>query len=609
MLVNCSKVDQLTILGANPKMFSFDNGGGSHTFEVICETDWIIERSNLSEWLTVTPSSSAGDTTVEITATENTTTEALSVTLSIVAEGAKTVEIKVTQHGRRLDIIYFEDENFKNELLNVETDHVPTKIDANDDGEISFEEAEKVKTINVLGRQIVNISEIKYFTELTRLRCDFNEIRELDVSNNTKLLILICDANKLESIDISALTELDWLQCSNNFLTKLDVSNNPKLTGIQFFNNSIDAISVVNNPILELLRFANNSIVEVDLTKSKKITNIDFSGNEINVLDISKNIDLESVSINRNKITEFTVSHLSKLTYLDVSQNKIKSLDITKNSVITKLLCGVQTNNNDEKVAIELKLTKEQYDKETIFDAKDINNANVECEIQGGTPPPTDNVIVFADEKFKIALLNNTLGHSPAVIDTNGDGDITTSEAAIVTKLMLSSSDLTNLSGITNFTSLAYIDFSSNHVSNVDLSKNILLETLIANDSHLLAINIDENVLLKDVRLNDNLYFNINISKNIEIKNFEANGNDLTMLDVSKNTELITLDCSQNMISTLNITSNRKLTSVICGNHIRFVPPRPQSVTIDLTMTQAQNDAGIFDSALRNNDNVNLIIQ
>ena len=74
--------------------------------------------------------------------------------------------------------------------------------------------------------------------------CYDNQFMELDVSNNTALVVLNCSNNKLLTLDVSSNTRLSWLFCSNNQLTALDVSKNSLLQRLYCYNNKIKGASM-----------------------------------------------------------------------------------------------------------------------------------------------------------------------------------------------------------------------------------------------------------------------------------------------------------------------------------------------------------------------------
>jgi hypothetical protein len=101
------------------------------------------------------------------------------------------------------------------------------------------------------------------------LECVFNQITNLDVTNNTNLKWLICFANNLTVLDVSHNTGLNELWCGcngigcveGNHLTDLDVTNNVSLKRLDCSNNQLIHLDVSNNTVLEHLGISNMPIL------------------------------------------------------------------------------------------------------------------------------------------------------------------------------------------------------------------------------------------------------------------------------------------------------------------------------------------------------------
>ncbi|PXY47103.1 hypothetical protein DMB68_08140 [Flavobacterium hydrophilum] len=74
--------------------------------------------------------------------------------------------------------IDFKDSNFKNALFENKI-----KIDLNNDGIIQVDEAEKVTDLNLMKKNISDITEIKYFKNLKTLSLTNNNLKILKVEN------------------------------------------------------------------------------------------------------------------------------------------------------------------------------------------------------------------------------------------------------------------------------------------------------------------------------------------------------------------------------------------------------------------------------------------
>ena len=82
------------------------------------------------------------------------------------------------------------------------------KFDTNGDEILAPAERYAVKEINVASKNISNLFGIQFFPNLKKLVCYNNQLTELDVSKNTKLMELSCYNNQLTSLDVSKNTKL-----------------------------------------------------------------------------------------------------------------------------------------------------------------------------------------------------------------------------------------------------------------------------------------------------------------------------------------------------------------------------------------------------------------
>lgn len=123
--------------------------------------------------------------------------------------------------------------------------------DANHNGKLSVAEAADVKTLDMYRKKdetkITSLAGIEYFTGLTKLNFDGNEVSEADLSKNTALVILYCADNKFASLDLSKNEELSELICNGNALTTLDVSANTALTFLHCGDNALTSFDISKN--------------------------------------------------------------------------------------------------------------------------------------------------------------------------------------------------------------------------------------------------------------------------------------------------------------------------------------------------------------------------
>ncbi|MCX4334593.1 MAG: leucine-rich repeat domain-containing protein [Bacteroidales bacterium] len=188
------------------------------------------------------------------------------------------------------DIIEFKDPNFLKVLLNVqeieiydeETDDwvlYMMDVDANKDGKISVNEAQKVKGLILIDYEtgesfnIKEMPEIKYFTALTHLYCGGNQLTTLDVSGCTALTHLYCDDNQLTTLDLSKNIALTGLYCDGNQLTTLDVSGCTALTHLYCDDNQLTTLDLSKNIALTGLYCSDNQLTKVILSANHSLNN------------------------------------------------------------------------------------------------------------------------------------------------------------------------------------------------------------------------------------------------------------------------------------------------------------------------------------------------
>ena len=132
------------------------------------------------------------------------------------------------------------------------------KIDINNNGEIEVNEALAVCQLNLIAANINDLTGIEAFTNLKFLRCDFNNLTTINVSQLLHLKGLNVRQNHLSSIDVSNLTNLKNFDCNNNQVTSLNFANNPMLEKVFCINNQLSSLDFSNNPLFNELDCMNN---------------------------------------------------------------------------------------------------------------------------------------------------------------------------------------------------------------------------------------------------------------------------------------------------------------------------------------------------------------
>ena len=133
---------------------------------------------------------------------------------------------------------------------------------------------------------IFDLTGIEDFTALIDLRCSYNQLSSLDLSQNTALTYLNCRNNLLTSFNVSASTALDQLHCQDNQLTSLDVSQNIALTVLICGNNQLTSLDVSQNTALNSLQCQNNDLTNLDVSNNTALALLYCHYNQLTSLDV-----------------------------------------------------------------------------------------------------------------------------------------------------------------------------------------------------------------------------------------------------------------------------------------------------------------------------------
>lgn len=204
------------------------------------------------------------------------------------------------------------------------------------DGVLTEREIMNITEMDVYDMEISSLQGIEYFTALTELDCDDNQLTTLDISKNTALVKLYCSMNHLTSLDITNNVALVYLDCYRNELTSLDVSKNTALESLDCEENKITALDISMCTELESLTCGYNELTQLDVSNNPNLKDLECEDNQISLLDISNNPNLRLVFCDGNQISSLDVSKNTELHYLSISRNKISGQNM--DNLISSLL-------------------------------------------------------------------------------------------------------------------------------------------------------------------------------------------------------------------------------------------------------------------------------
>jgi len=375
-----------------------------------------------------------------------------------------------------------------------------------------------IDTVTYLGVSVLNISDltgIEDFTNLTYLGCNDNQLTSLDISQNTALTELKCHGNQLTSLDVSQNTALTELKCHGNQLTSLDISNNIALTYLGCNNNQLTTLDVNNNTALSQLFCYSNQISNLDVSNNTSLTRFYCYDNQLTSLDVRN-------GNNQNFINFY--------------------------SAINPSLSCINVDNAAWSTIWWTSIDPQHY-------------FSTNC-IALQTFVPDDN--------FEAYLESNGMGNGIA-----NDDSVTTASIDTVTDLYVASLNITDLTGIEDFTALTSLECDDNQITSLDVSYNTALNSFGCSYNQLTILDVSQNTALNSFGFSNNQLTSLDVSNNHNLVYLYCSGNQLTSIDITSNIALVDLRLDYNQLTSLDLSSNINLT------HLDFF--ESQLTSIDLS--------------------------
>ena len=126
--------------------------------------------------------------------------------------------------------------------------------------------------------------------------------------------------------------------------------------------------------------------------------------------------------------------------------------------------------------------------------------------------------------------------------DTDGDNNLSRSEAAAVTSISVPDKEITTLEGIEYFTNLEDLECSKNTLGRLDLSSNSKLKALLCENCGLTELKVNGCKWLEVLDCSGNQLSTLDLSKNIVLQMLNVSyNNGLSALDLNRCPDLKTL--------------------------------------------------------------------
>jgi hypothetical protein len=243
-------------------------------------------------------------------------------------------------------IVTIPDANFKAKLLAADVTNtiastatnatIPdtfNKIDANNDGEIQQSEAAAVTLLDVSNSNIADLTGIEEFVNLRKLKCNGNQLTNLNIDLSNILVWLDCQDNNITSLNITDKIYLQLLFCNNNQLSNLTLSNLPSLANLYCDNNQLTSLNWNGLTALVLFGCSNNQLSNINFSGLNSIQSVNCLNNvPLTTIDLAGHTSLTTVFIGSNDILNPSINFNT----VDLSGTSIINPTIS-NSIINTL--------------------------------------------------------------------------------------------------------------------------------------------------------------------------------------------------------------------------------------------------------------------------------
>ena len=390
----------------------------------------------------------------------------------------------------------FPDERFRNWVL---------AQDYGQDGVLTEAEIAGVTEIRIYWyNNIVDLKGIEYFTELTRLFCEGNQLTSLDVSQNTALTELRCGGNQLTSLDVSKNTALTGLNCSGNQINETEMgklveslpANNGKLY-VKNLNSSNEQ-NVITTTQVAAAKAKGWTVYAFDSSVGDYGDYVEYDG------------DAAGIPINSTTFPD------------ENFRNWVLAQDYGQDGVLTDAeIAGV-----------------------TVIGVFGYNIADLK-----GIEYFTALTGLFCGGN-QLTSLNVSQNAALAHLDCNYNllTSLDVSKNTALTELECYSNQLTSLD-VSKNTALTGLYCYNNQLTSFDVSKNTALTRLHCFNNQLTSLDVSKNTALTQLSCDSNQLTSLDLSQNTALGELWCDDNQLTSLDVSKNTALTYLACSNNQIN------------------------------------------------------------
>ena len=309
------------------------------------------------------------------------------------------------------DIIPIEDENLKSLLLKTVINISPREmLDANEDGEISVNEIERLVGITFKDVLPSDFSALTYATSLRTLTIDGTIKSLVPLANYPNkeriqtMWIQVLGAGTKEDIDLTGIggfTNLSNLTImARNIINMSELAKLQNLTSAILNNNSIkDVTPLASISSLETLDLATNEIIDISaLNSCTNLKRLSLTNNKItSIPDLSSLTKLETIQVTNNPLTDASgINSLNNLKTIYLGGTDLNEINLADLSNLETF--NINISSNKEKTITLRNLPK----------LKDIQFANAKVtEVNISNCPSVETITAQGNKIQDISFLKD----------------------------------------------------------------------------------------------------------------------------------------------------------------------------------------------------------
>lgn len=467
--------------------------------------------------------------------------------------------------------------------------------------------------------------------KLSKISIDSTPVEELDVTKNKELTILNISDTRIKSIDLSQNTYLTQLYADHMSgsvnpdvkLDRLDVTNNPNLVFLFASGNGLTELDLTKNTYLQDLYVNNNRLTSLDLTNKNNLLNLSIRNNNFtfatlplpdenwlsyaykqNEMPVARSqkvgtvIDLSDKVLREGTVTTAVLyktndRNPSELTalgsdYYTYADGKVTLLKAVSDSVYVAFSNDAFPESAaafyplcTNKFMVKSDADYGQDDKAITFNApaytSDGTTVKFGLGIYGATAQnPKKFYVDFGKGKQEFTA---TSAEAPAVPNATGTAfgnvSVYVPEGEQVTAFDMENVTLNSIdvTAARSLSTLRLVNAGIYGSSNIDLSWNSVLTSLVLTGNHFNSLNIRgandalQKNLLHDIDLSNNELTSVTLNDMRTIHNLNLSNNKLTELSLKDADYMLTLDVSNNQLTAININYCTLMTYLNMANN------------------------------------------